>query len=189
MSQGNKPVYYILVCGISTLGSASYCQLFVFQTSCLHENYTQDPRTSLISIKLPFPSQLINFINKYINKLAYLYMYTDKCFLWRNLSLKKQQNLIAHKYYDKNLQWLTRLNIIFDNFGMWFLGYRIEFCCVYIPQGHYFICTLWLWSTDEYIFIFILSESPPLKKMTLSQKYRSSHMQVSSISVYNFHDN
>jgi len=44
------------------------------------------------------------------------------------------------------------LNIIFDDFGILLLGYRIEFRCLYIPQGHYFISTLGLWSTDEYFF-------------------------------------
>ena len=45
--------------------------------------------------------------------------------------------------------------IIFDNFGTWLLGYRFEFSCLYIPQGHYFISTLWLWSTHEYVvFLF-----------------------------------
>jgi len=42
------------------------------------------------------------------------------------------------------------LNTIFAGFGIWLLGYRIEFSCLYIPQGHYFTSTLWLWSTDEY---------------------------------------
>ena len=36
------------------------------------------------------------------------------------------------------------LNIILDNFCTLLLGYRIEFSCLYIPQGHYFINTLWL---------------------------------------------
>jgi len=40
------------------------------------------------------------------------------------------------------------LNIIFDDSGIWVLGYRIGLR-LYIPQGHYFILTLWLWSTDE----------------------------------------
>jgi len=43
------------------------------------------------------------------------------------------------------------LNIILDDFGMWILGYRIEFSCLYVPQGHYLISTLWLWCTDEYV--------------------------------------
>jgi len=30
------------------------------------------------------------------------------------------------------------LNIIFDDFGISLLGYRMEFSCLYIPQGHYF---------------------------------------------------
>jgi len=29
------------------------------------------------------------------------------------------------------------LNIIFDNFYIWLLGYRIEFCVLYIPQGQF----------------------------------------------------
>ena len=43
------------------------------------------------------------------------------------------------------------LNIIFDDFSMWLLGYRVEFSCLYIPLGHCFISSLWLWSTDEYV--------------------------------------
>jgi len=34
-------------------------------------------------------------------------------------------------------------------------GYRIKFSCLYIPQGHYFISTLWLWRTDKYVFIVL----------------------------------
>ena len=30
-------------------------------------------------------------------------------------------------------------------------GYMIKFSCLYIPQGHYFISTVWLRSTDEYV--------------------------------------
>jgi len=45
------------------------------------------------------------------------------------------------------------LNIIFNKFGLWLQGYRIEFSCLYIPQGHHFISTLWLWCTDEYMFV------------------------------------
>jgi len=37
------------------------------------------------------------------------------------------------------------LNSILDDF------YRIEFSCLYITYGHYFISTLWIWSTDEYV--------------------------------------
>ena len=53
------------------------------------------------------------------------------------------------------------LNIIFDDFSIWLLGYRTEFSCLYRPQGHTFISTVWLWSTEEYVF-YILSESPSL---------------------------
>ena len=61
------------------------------------------------------------------------------------------------------------LNISFDNFSIRLLGYRIEFSCLYIPQGHNFISTLWLCSTDEYVFFF---ENPPLYiKMTTSVRF------------------
>jgi len=34
-------------------------------------------------------------------------------------------------------------------------GYRIEFSCLYIPQGHnYFISIYWLQSTSEYVIIY-----------------------------------
>jgi len=36
------------------------------------------------------------------------------------------------------------LNIMFGDYGIWFLGYGIEFSCLYSPQGHYIISTLWL---------------------------------------------
>ena len=68
---------------------------------------------------------------------------------------------ITHKYWTSFMTDL--LNIIFDDFRIWLLGYRIDFNCVYIPQGHYFISTLWLWSTDEYVIFLILTECPPLK--------------------------
>jgi len=44
------------------------------------------------------------------------------------------------------------LNIMFDDFGIYLLNYKIEFSCLYIPQGHAFISTMWLCSTDEYDF-------------------------------------
>jgi len=47
------------------------------------------------------------------------------------------------------------LNISFDDFTTWWQGYRIEFSCLYIPQGHHFINSLWLWSTDEYICLYM----------------------------------
>jgi len=50
------------------------------------------------------------------------------------------------------------LIIIIDDFGIWFLGYRIEFSCVYIPQV---LCGYEV-QIGEYVIICILSESPPL---------------------------
>ena len=55
------------------------------------------------------------------------------------------------------------LNIISDDFSIWLLGYRIKLSCLYLPQGHYFISTMWVWSTYEYVFFFLnLSKNPPL---------------------------
>jgi len=42
-------------------------------------------------------------------------------------------------------------NIIFDEFSICLFGYRIEFSCLYRPQGHHFISTVWLLSADEYV--------------------------------------
>ena len=65
---------------------------------------------------------------------------------------KHQHNLVL-TYFKTNL-----LNIIFDDFSIWLLGNRTEFSFLYlplsflyIPQGHKFISTEWLWSTVEYV--------------------------------------
>jgi len=34
------------------------------------------------------------------------------------------------------------LNIIVDDLSIWLLGYRTEFSCLYLPQGHNFITTV-----------------------------------------------
>ena len=47
------------------------------------------------------------------------------------------------------------LNIILDDFSIWLLEYRTEISCLYIPQVHNFISTVWFRSTDEYVFIYI----------------------------------
>ena len=44
---------------------------------------------------------------------------------------------------------------IFDDFGICLLGYRTEFSCLYLPQGHNFTSTVWLKSTDEYVFFLL----------------------------------
>ena len=64
-------------------------------------------------------------------------------------------NLLSNCWQVLNLSRLTALNIIFDDFSIWLLGYRAEFSCLYLPQGHYGYCMA---STDECIF-FILSKS------------------------------
>ena len=54
------------------------------------------------------------------------------------------------------------LNIIFDDFRIWLLGYS-EFSCLYFPKGHTCISSLWLACSDDYKNIMILSKSPTLK--------------------------
>jgi len=54
------------------------------------------------------------------------------------------------------------LDTIFEDFSIWLQDYRTEFSCLYVPQGHNLISTVWLWSTDEYASFLILSESPSL---------------------------
>ena len=58
------------------------------------------------------------------------------------------------------------LNIYFFNFYIRLLVYRTEFSCLYLPQGNNFISTVWLWSTDECVFFWILSDSPSLRKLS-----------------------
>ena len=48
---------------------------------------------------------------------------------------KHQHNLVL-TYFKTN-----PLNIIFDDFSIWLLGYKTEFSCLYLPQGHYFMST------------------------------------------------
>ena len=58
------------------------------------------------------------------------------------------------------------LNIIFDDFGIRILGWRIKFSCLYNPQGHYLICTFfWLWSTDGYVIFFDFEWKPFFKEI------------------------
>ena len=55
-----------------------------------------------------------------------------------------------------------KMNIIFDGFVIYFLGQRIEFICLYIPQRHFFISTLWLKTTN-----FLIGAKVHLRKNTL----------------------
>ena len=53
----------------------------------------------------------------------------------------------TYNYFTTNT-----LNIIFDDFSTWLIGYRTEFSCLYLLQGHNFISIVWLGRTDEYGF-------------------------------------
>ena len=59
------------------------------------------------------------------------------------------------------------LNIIFDDFNIWLLGYRTVFSCLYLSQGHSFISTVWLWSTDEYVLFVCFWAKGHLKTKTV----------------------
>jgi len=60
-----------------------------------------------------------------------------------SLSLKEKNTqylfLLPNCTKVLNIFMTYTLNIIFDDFDVWLYGYRIEFSCLYIPQGHYFI--------------------------------------------------
>jgi len=64
------------------------------------------------------------------------------------------------------------LNIIFDSFGIWLLGYRIEFSCLNIPQAHYFIRSLWL--KYRWIYFFYYFE----RKCTFKKVLHSSNRKM-----------
>ena len=52
------------------------------------------------------------------------------------LSLKNQQHNIGFSTF----KFMTDpLNSVVDGLGILLVGYRIEFSCLYIPQGHYVI--------------------------------------------------
>jgi len=57
------------------------------------------------------------------------------------LNLKENNTLSNCRPYLNSL--MTDMLIIFDDLGICLLGYRIEFSCLYNPQGHNFISTLW----------------------------------------------
>ena len=84
------------------------------------------------------------------------------------LSLKEKTTQPWFSYFQIACMYLKYfmtdpLNIIFDNFNIWLLSYRIEFRCLYIPQGHNVISTLWLWSTGEYVFILYFEQISTFK--------------------------
>ena len=87
--------------------------------------------------------------------------------------MEKQHNLGLHTFKlptsTKTYFKINQLNMIFDDFStcIWLLGYRTEFSCLYLPQGHSFISIVWLLNTDEFVKKMILSESPSLTQFPL----------------------
>jgi len=84
------------------------------------------------------------------------------------------------------------LNIYFGgDFSIWLLCYRIEFSCLDIPLGHFFISTLWLCEVQVNMFCFILSARLPLTSdsrfLTLYHLASASTVRsLSSINVMDF---
>ena len=57
---------------------------------------------------------------------------------------KEQREFEKQKQHKIEFPTFKLTYIMFDDFGIRLLGYRIEFSCLYIPQGHYFMSTFWL---------------------------------------------
>ena len=58
---------------------------------------------------------------------------SELCLKWKTTLTFQRPNCpqVLEKLYD----W--RVKNIFNDFGIWLLGNRIEFTCLYVPQGHY----------------------------------------------------
>ena len=51
---------------------------------------------------------------------------------------------------------------------------RVQFGCLYLPQGHNFKSTVWLWSTDEYVFVIFWAKVHLTDWEVLDFSFRSS---------------
>ena len=70
------------------------------------------------------------------------------------------EGICVELWRKNNTTLVYLLSILFlDDFSIWLLGYRTEFSCLYIPQGRNFISTVWLWSTDECVFVYVERKS------------------------------
>jgi len=97
------------------------------------------------------------------------------------LSLKEKTTT---QHWCSNIQVLTTLmtdplNIIFREYDICLLGYTIEFSCLYIPQGQYFISIVCLWSTDEYVFFYFERKSTFNKSLSFSAVYTQNNDYIS----------
>ena len=119
-------------------------------------------------LKLPFCFKIIN--------LFLVDIYHNKCFLYRNLGqVWKKKNDIGFPTFKLPAStkifsdWPVKyICIIFEDFGIWLLGYRIKFSCLYIPQGHYFIITLIKGcEVQMHMLLLFFSESPPITTSVL----------------------
>ena len=111
------------------------------------------PRTVIVTIFFP----INRFLKTNTNKLAYNSY--NNCFLRSNMSSVRKKGNTKHKFFllpnclqvIKRILWMTLWMFIFDGFDISLLEYRIEFSRLYNPQRHYFIRSLWLWNTGEYV--------------------------------------
>ena len=101
-----------------------------------------------MALKLSFHFQLINFLEKIFKEIS-IHNY-NKCCIWRNLCcLSKKNNSTLIFLLSNCLRVLTifydwQVKYYFWRFRIWLLRYRIKLNCLYIPQRHFFISTLWL---------------------------------------------
>ena len=117
--------------------------MFIIVWICLIHCHT-------LAALLPFRSQLINFLKKSYTILNASYQGICVRFERKNITLvflllNGPKVLFYNrpvKYYFWQFRYMiTRL-------------YDVQFSCLYIHRGHYFISYLWLWSTDEYVLVW-----------------------------------
>ena len=76
---------------------------------------------------------------------------------WR----KKQHNLGLPTFkLPTSTKNLWRLTLYYYFWRFQYMNIRTEFSCLYPPQGHNFISTVWPWSTDEYCAFWDATEIP-----------------------------
>ena len=65
--------------------------------------------------------------------------------------------IIVNDPYEKNMWFVSKKNTT----QHWFSYFTItNLSCLYVPQEHYCIGTLYLWNTDEYVIYLLLVISP-----------------------------
>jgi len=106
------------------------------------------------------------------------------------LSLKEKNPQHWFCFFQISRKYYICVKLFYDSpvkyhfWHFWYMKpklYRIEFSCLYFPQGYYFIRDFLLWSTDEYVIFLILSESPSLMYTTLMKLINLKQSAVNAI--------